>query len=223
MHNTSTEYKQMHNKMISWNHNWILIFICFVGRLILDPSTSPSSSFMTSSFLIQMIRRIRSSSRVELFIFLIAWGIFFVWWELDLQLFPSSLLFFLESAESNYFFLVHIPCMNESYDPGRPFKVAITASVFFTSSFTASSCSWFERLLWLHGLCILDLHFLQIKVIFRSMFFPSNILVKESNIIGVFMEDTCSTSWFMTESAMTFLALTKFFLCKDSSLISLWN
>ena len=35
MHNTSTEYKQMHNKTISWNENWILIFICFVGRLLL--------------------------------------------------------------------------------------------------------------------------------------------------------------------------------------------
>ena len=45
MHNTSTEYKQMHNKTISWNDNWILIFICFVGRLLLEPSASSSSSF----------------------------------------------------------------------------------------------------------------------------------------------------------------------------------
>ena len=42
----------MHNKTISWNDNWILIFICFVCRLI---STSPSSSFITASFLIQML------------------------------------------------------------------------------------------------------------------------------------------------------------------------
>ena len=62
-----------------------------------------------------------------------------------------------------------------------------------------------------------------LKVIFWCMFFPSNILVKESNIFGVFKEDTCSTSWFMTESTMIFLAFTKFFLCKASSLISLWN
>ena len=45
MHNTSTEYKQMHNKIISWNDNWILIFICFMGRLLLEPSASSSSSF----------------------------------------------------------------------------------------------------------------------------------------------------------------------------------
>ena len=48
MNNTSTEYKKMHNKTISWNDNWILIFICFVGRLLLEPSTSSSSSFIIS-------------------------------------------------------------------------------------------------------------------------------------------------------------------------------
>ena len=89
MHNTSTKYNQMHNKTISCNDNWILIFICFEGRL-LEPSASSSSSFIVASFLIQIIRWIRSSSRIEFFIFLIAWGIFFEWWELDLQLLPSS-------------------------------------------------------------------------------------------------------------------------------------
>ena len=54
MHNTSSEYKQMHNKTISWNDNWILIFICFVGRLFL--LVSPYSSFITASFLIQMFK-----------------------------------------------------------------------------------------------------------------------------------------------------------------------
>ena len=34
----------------------ILIFICFVGKLLLDPSISSSSSFMTSSFLIQALK-----------------------------------------------------------------------------------------------------------------------------------------------------------------------
>ena len=38
-----------------------------------------------------------------------------------------------------------------------------------------------------------------------------------------FREDTCGTNWSMTESTMIFLDLTKFFLCKASSLISLWN
>ena len=111
------------------------------------------------------------------------------------------------------------------HDPGRPFEMAITTSTFSSSSSTASSCSLFERLLWRHGLCILDLHILQLflKVIFWCMFFPSNSLVNESNIFGVFREDTCGTSWSVTESTMIFLALTKFFLCKASNLISLWN
>ena len=77
--------KQYHEMTIEY-----LSFICFVGRLLLDPSTSSSSSFMKSSFLIQMIRWIRGSSRIEFFIFLIAWGIFFEWWELDIQLIPFS-------------------------------------------------------------------------------------------------------------------------------------
>ena len=160
MNDTSTEYKQIHNKTISWNDNWILIFICFVGRLLLEPSASSSSSFMVASFLIQMIRRIRSSSRVEFFIFLIAWGIFFGWRDLDLQLLPSSLLFlwFKLLLLPKVYWKWSLPSgtlprMNESHDPGRPFKVAITTSAFF-------SCSWFERLLWLHGLYILDLHIL---------------------------------------------------------------
>ena len=55
--------------------------------------------------------------------------------------YESSFFFFPESVESKHFLLAHIPRMNESRDPGRPFKEAITTSVFFTSSFTASSCS----------------------------------------------------------------------------------
>ena len=46
MHNTITKYKKIHNKTISWNDNWILIFICFVGRLLLEPLGSSSSSFI---------------------------------------------------------------------------------------------------------------------------------------------------------------------------------
>ena len=118
-----------------------LCFICFVGRLHLDHSALSSSSFMKSSFLIQMIRWIRGSLRIEFFIFLIAWGIFFEWWELDLQLLPSSSSILMSrvsssSAESNHFLLAHIPRMNESHDLGRLFKVAITTTAFFTSSFT---------------------------------------------------------------------------------------
>ena len=141
MHKTLTEYKQMNNKIISWNDNWILIFICFVGIFLLDPSTSSSSSFIIASFLIQMLRWIRGSSRVEFFIFLIAWGIFFESLifscsHILFSYYESSFFFFPEFAESNQFLLAHIPWMNESHDPGKPFKVAIT-----TSSSTATSCS----------------------------------------------------------------------------------
>ena len=38
----------MHNKIISWNDKWIFIFICFVGRLILEPLASSYSSFIIS-------------------------------------------------------------------------------------------------------------------------------------------------------------------------------
>ena len=55
------------------------------------------------------------------------------------------------------------------------------------------------------------------------MFFPLNILVKESNIFGVFREDTYGTSLSVIESTMVFLSLIKFFLCKALSLISVWN
>ena len=34
----------------------------------------------------------------------------------------------------------HISRMNESHDPGRPFKVVITTSTFSTSSSTTSGC-----------------------------------------------------------------------------------
>ena len=141
-----------------------LSFVCFVGRF-LDHSPSSSSSFMKSSFLIQMIRWIRGSLRIDFFIFLIAWGIFFEWWELDLQLLPSfffssyetRFIFFPESVESNYFLLEHIPWMNEFYDPGRPFKVAITTSAFWI--FTLFNCF--------------------LKAIFWFKFLSSNSLIKE--------------------------------------------
>ena len=110
-----------------------LSFICFVGRIHLDHSAS--------SFLIQMIRWIRGSSGIEFFIFLIAWGIFFEWWELDLQLLPYYSSPLMSRVESNHFLLAYILPMNGSHDPGRPFKVAITTSAFFTSSFTSSI--WF--------------------------------------------------------------------------------
>ena len=117
--------------------------------------------------------------------------------------------------------------MNEFHDPGRTFKVVITTSTFSTSSSTASRCS----LIWgtlikydcmVSAFWIFTFFNYLLKVIFWFMF-PSNSLVKKSNIFGVFREDTCGTSWSMIESTMIFLALNKFFLCKALSLISLWN
>ena len=141
MHNTSIEYKQVHNQTISWNDNRILIFICLVGRLLLEPLASSSSSFTTTSFLIQMLRWIRGSSSIESFIFLIAWAIFFGSWELDLQLLPPSLSLIMSWDSSCVhssqillkvinFLLQHNPQMNESHDLWRPFKVVIKISYY---------------------------------------------------------------------------------------------
>ena len=120
MHNTSTEYKQ-------WNDNWILVFICFVGRLLLEPSASSSSSFIISSFLIQMLRWIRDSSRVEIFIFLNAWGIL-----VDKRFFKSWVL--------------HIPhrlrdllCMVRAWSLVSSIFPSILMNRASSSSFTASS------------------------------------------------------------------------------------
>ena len=124
-------------------------FIRFVGRLLLEPSASAYSSFMTSSFLIQMLRWIRGSSRFEPFIFPhrlrdILWMVRA--WSSHLLFSYYESIFFLcvlfpESTEINHFLLAHIPHMNESHDPGRPFKVAITTFAFSTSSSTTTSCS----------------------------------------------------------------------------------
>ena len=106
---------------------------------------SSSSSFIVASFLIQMLRWIRSSSRVEFFIFLLLDGssldgksLILSCSHLIFSSYDSSFFFFSKSAKSNHFLLAHIPQMNEYHDPGRPFKVAITTFAFFTSS---SSCS----------------------------------------------------------------------------------
>ena len=147
MHNTSTKYSQMHNKTIPCKDNWILIFYSFRGRLLLDPSTSSSSSFMTSSFLIQMLRWIRGSSyssSLEVSS-LDGESLIFSCSHLLFSYSKSSFFFlcmlFPESVESNHFLLAHIPRMNESHDLVRPFKVVITISTFSTSSSITSSCS----------------------------------------------------------------------------------
>ena len=147
--------KQYHEMEIEY-----LSFICFMGRLHLDHSALSYSSFMKSSFLIQMIRWIRGSSRIEFFIFLITWGILFEWWELYLQLLPSSSSLLISRAENNHLLLAYILHMNESHDPGRPFKVAITTFAFYC--FKLFSALRDPCKVWLYGLYILDLHILQL-------------------------------------------------------------
>ena len=152
-----------------------------------------------------MLRWIRGSSRVGFFIFLIAWGIFFGWWELDLPISHYELRFFFlcvlfpKSAESNHFLLARIPQINESHDLGTPFKVVITTSAFSTSSSTASSCFLIWETLVKYECMVSAFYNFTffnwfLKVICWFMFFPSTSLVKESNIFDVFREDTCGTS-----------------------------
>ena len=59
MHNTSTWYKQMHNKNNIMKLQLNTYLYCFVGRLLLEPSASSSSLFIIASFLIQKLRWIR--------------------------------------------------------------------------------------------------------------------------------------------------------------------
>ena len=126
-------------------------YLCLFVSWVDSFSSLQLHHLLHSLFPIQMLRWIRGSSRVEFIIFLIAWGILFGWRELDLPIFFSLTMSWASSCvcsswnvfESNHFLLAHIPWMNESHDPGRPFKMAITTSTFFISSSTASSCSSF--------------------------------------------------------------------------------
>ena len=96
--------------------------------------------------LIIMIRWIKGSSRVDSFIFLMLKGssldgesLIFSCSHLLFFYYESSFFLcalFLESAEGNHFLLAHILQMNESHDPGRPFKVVITIS--YSSSISSS-------------------------------------------------------------------------------------
>ena len=82
-----------------------------------------------------------------------------------------SFFFFPKSTESNHFLLAYILRMNESHDPGRPFKVAITTSAFSASSSTTSRCS---------GFWIFTFFNYFLKSIFWFMFLYSNSLIKTS-------------------------------------------
>ena len=131
----------MHNKTISLNDNWILIFCLFHGY-------TPSWSFCFIIFFIHEIIISYPDDKMDKRFFKnwvhIPHRLRDLLWMVRARssIAPSLLFlgffFFPEWAESNHFLLAHIPHLNESHDPGRPFKVAITTFAFFTSSFTSS-------------------------------------------------------------------------------------
>ena len=137
MHNKQRmSYKQLD---IQENTIQIFIFISSVGRLLLDPSASSFSSFITSSFLIQMLRWIRGSSRVESLYSSSLEGssldresLIFSCFHFLFSYYESSFFVcahFPESVEGNHFLLADIPQMNESHDLGRPFKIYYSSSI----------------------------------------------------------------------------------------------
>ena len=140
-----------------WTPSWAFSFIIF---------------FIIASFLIQMLRWIRGYSRVEFFVFLIAWGIFFGWWEIDLQLFPSSLLLLWVELLilPRVYWKSSLPSGIHSSNEWIPWSwEAIQGGYhhfcilhFFFNHFNLFSDLRDPCKVWLYGLCILDLHILQL-------------------------------------------------------------
>ena len=158
MHNTL-------NKCIkkTWNDNWILIFICFVGRLLLESSTSSSSSFIIALFLIKMLDR------------------FFKSWVLHIPQRLRDLLWMVRA----WCFVAPIfsSLLTSRASSSSQSLLKVITSFWHTFLAWMNSWSWeaiqgghyhfcilhffFPRLkllfdLWLHGLYILDLHILQL-------------------------------------------------------------
>ena len=166
MHNTLTEYRQMHNKTIWWNDNWILIFICFVGRLLLEPSTSSSSLFIISypntkmdkSFFKSWVLRILHRLRDLLWI-VRSWSSFVPIFSSLMSRASSSSQSLLKVITS--FWNTFLEWMNSMIlgDHSRWLSPLLHSSLLLLP---LQVVLWFERSLWLHGLCILDLHILQL-------------------------------------------------------------
>ena len=168
MHKTSTEYKQMHNKTISWNDNWILIFIFFMGRLLILASSS--CSFTTTSFLIQMLNM--DKSLFKNWVLHIPHRLRYLLWIMRSWSSISHIL--ISYYESSFFSCVHssqillkvitsfrytfLEWMNPMILGGH----SRWLSPLLHSSLSLQVVLWFERPLWLHGLCIMDLHILQL-------------------------------------------------------------
>ena len=155
------------------------IFNCFMDRLLI--STSLSSSFITTSFLIQMLKMDNRLFKNWVLciphhlrdLLLDGESLIFSWSHILFSYYESSFFFFLESAKSNHFLLAHIPCMN-----GFPWsQEAIQGGYhhfcilhFFFYCYKLFFDLRDPRKVWLYGLCILDLHILQ-------LFTQSHILI----------------------------------------------
>ena len=135
MHNTFTECKQFHNNIMKWQLNtylyffhgktssWAFSFIIFFihNNIISYPNVNMDKSFF-KSWVLCIHHHLRDIIWIVRAWYSVAPIFSFSYYE------PSFILcvLFLESIESNHFLLEHIPRMNESHDPGRPFNMVIT-------------------------------------------------------------------------------------------------
>ena len=159
----------MHNKTISWNDNWILNFICFVGRLLLEPSTS-SSSFIHDSIISYPNAKVDKN-------FFKSWVVhiphclrYLLWkvraWSSFASIFSSLLMSRGSSSSQSLlkvitsFWHTFLAWMNPMILGGYsrwPSPLFHSSLLLLPLQFVL----WFEKV-WLYGLCILDLHILQL-------------------------------------------------------------
>ena len=138
MHNTSTEYKQIHSQTISWNDNWILIFICLVGWL-LEPSASYlliHLSILDKRFFKIWVLHIPHCLRDLLWIVRAWYSVSPILSSLIMSQYSPCVHSSQILLKVIKFLLAHIPGMNESHDLGRPFKEVIT--IYYSSSIALS-------------------------------------------------------------------------------------
>ena len=172
----------MCNKTISWNDNWMLIFICFEGRLLLEPSASSYNRIVSypnaevdKKFFKSWVLHIPHCLRDLL------WKVK-AWSSID-PIFSSLLMIRASSSSRSLLKLItsfwntFLEWMNSTILGGhsRWPSPLLHSSLFLLPLHVFI---WFERLLWLHGLCILDLHILQLVSLghILTLFFPSNSL-----------------------------------------------
>ena len=142
----------MHNQIISWNENWILIFISFMVDSFLSLLLHHLLHSWHHHFLSKWIRGSSelipsyssslegSSLNRERLIFSCSHILF--------SYYGSSFILcvlFPESAKSNHFLLAHIPWMNESHDLGRPSRWLSQFLHYLLLHPLLQFLLWFER------------------------------------------------------------------------------